>query len=138
MNYGPAHFHDNPRSYFAKRYGTPAAEIALPAGVKLPPPDYVIPGAMPVHIVIDAVSKVTNIPRHELCSPRRLRYLLPARMAVYFIAYKHTGKSFPQIGRAVGGRDHTTVLHGYRKATEKSETVMTIVMAALAEIRGEK
>ena len=138
MNYGPAHFHDNPRSYFAKRYGKPEPEITLPAGETLPPPDYVIPGAMPVHIVIDAVSKVTNIPRHELCSPRRLRYLLPARMAVYFIAYKHTGKSFPQIGRAVGGRDHTTVLHGYRKATEKAETVMPIVMAALAEIRGEK
>ena len=138
MNYGPAHFHDNPRSYFAKRYGTLAAEIALPAGATLPPSDYVIPGTMPVHTVIEAVSKVTSIPRHVLCSHRRLRYLLPARMAIYYISYKHTDKSFPQIGRAVGGRDHTTVLHGYHKATEKAETVMPIVMAALAEIRGEK
>ncbi|WP_304439658.1 helix-turn-helix domain-containing protein, partial [Brevundimonas sp. Root1423] len=31
---------------------------------------------------------------------------------------QHTTRSYPDIGRRFGGRDHTTVLHGVRKIEE--------------------
>jgi chromosomal replication initiator protein len=31
-----------------------------------------------------------------------------------FVARKATGRSLPFIGRRMGGRDHTTILHGMR------------------------
>lgn len=38
-----------------------------------------------------------------------------ARHATFFVMSKATGWSLPEIGRRVGMRDHTTVLHGLRK-----------------------
>ena len=32
-----------------------------------------------------------------------------------FLCYELTQRSYPQIGRFIGGRDHTTALHGKRK-----------------------
>ena len=41
-------------------------------------------------------------------------------MAMY-LAREETNVSLPQIGRALGGRDHTTVLHGYQKIRAQVE-----------------
>ena len=38
------------------------------------------------------------------------------------IAKSLTSKSLPEIGRAFGGRDHTTVLHACQKITSLLET----------------
>ena len=37
------------------------------------------------------------------------------RMVVMYLARELTRKSFPEIGRGLGGRDHSTVVHGVRK-----------------------
>ncbi|KKC27458.1 hypothetical protein WP12_03325 [Sphingomonas sp. SRS2] len=39
-----------------------------------------------------------------------------ARWAIMWAARKSIGLSTPQIGRRLGGRDHTTVIHGLRRA----------------------
>jgi len=39
-----------------------------------------------------------------------------------FLSKKLTRHSLPEIGEAFGGRDHTTVLHAFRKITELSQT----------------
>jgi chromosomal replication initiator protein len=36
-------------------------------------------------------------------------------MVAMFLTRKHTQLSFPDIGRAFGGRDHSTVMHGCQK-----------------------
>jgi chromosomal replication initiator protein len=35
-----------------------------------------------------------------------------------YLARQLTKMSYPQIGRRLGGRDHTTILHGNRKITK--------------------
>jgi hypothetical protein len=48
-------------------------------------------------------------------SPRRTRgALIQARFEFYWRCREETGLSLPQIGRMLGGKDHTTVLHGVR------------------------
>lgn len=50
----------------------------------------------------------------ELKSPKRRRPLVRGRGVAMYLARKLTGKSYAEIGRYFGGRDHTTVLHGCR------------------------
>jgi chromosomal replication initiator protein len=45
----------------------------------------------------------------------RVRGLVLARQAAMYVCRQVTDDSLPAIGRAFGGRDHSTVLHGVRK-----------------------
>ena len=47
-------------------------------------------------------------------SVRRGAREVKARQIYYWIARKYTRHSLPEIGRRVGGKDHSTVLHGIR------------------------
>ena len=59
-----------------------------------------------------------GITRAEIEGNRRLRRLATPRHIAFWLALRVTGASASQIGRAFGGRDHTTVLHGYRNVEE--------------------
>lgn len=52
----------------------------------------------------------------DLVSSRREQPLTFHRQVAMMITKQVTKKSLPEIGRLFGGRDHTTVLHGVRKA----------------------
>ncbi len=54
----------------------------------------------------------------EMYSKKRSRILARPRQMAMALAKELTPLSLPDIGEAFGGRDHTTVLHGYRKIAE--------------------
>lgn len=57
-----------------------------------------------------------------LSERRRQEYVLPRQIAMALC--KHlTVKSLPEIGRRIGGRDHTTILHGCRKMQPVTDAV---------------
>ncbi len=56
-----------------------------------------------------------DVKRNDLLSPRRDQRIAYPRQVAFYLAKTLTRKSHPDIGRRFGGRDHTTVLHGYRK-----------------------
>lgn len=56
--------------------------------------------------------KLFRVKRGELYSSRRQRRLSLARHFVMYWACRLTTLSLPQIGRLMGGRDHTTIMHG--------------------------
>lgn len=52
----------------------------------------------------------------DMCSERRTRaFARPRQIAMYCVRHLCPHISTPEIGRRLGGRDHTTVLHGVRK-----------------------
>jgi chromosomal replication initiator protein len=52
----------------------------------------------------------------DLCSQRRTRsYARPRQVAMYCIRKLCPHMSYPAVGMMLGGRDHTTILHGFRK-----------------------
>jgi chromosomal replication initiator protein len=53
-----------------------------------------------------------------LSSARTARIAWPRQVAMY-LARELTGESLPSIGRDFGGRDHTTVLHAWRRTTAR-------------------
>lgn len=54
----------------------------------------------------------------DLHGARRSRHLARPRQMAMYLCKQLTTKSLPDIGRAFGGRDHTTVLHAVRKVEE--------------------
>lgn len=59
--------------------------------------------------------KYFSVQRNDMLSPRRdIRVAYPRHIVMY-LAKTLTLKSLPEIGRRLGGRDHTTILHGVRK-----------------------
>lgn len=52
---------------------------------------------------------------------RNKEIVLPRQMAMYLLR-EETGASLPQIGDALGGRDHTTVMYSVEKMKEEIET----------------
>jgi len=54
-------------------------------------------------------------------------------MAMY-LSRKHTGESYPELGRKFGGKDHTTVLTAFRKIEDLVETGNNEFATAIAEL----
>jgi chromosomal replication initiator protein len=65
-----------------------------------------------------AVARHYNVSKHDLLSARRTRTIVRPRQIAMYLAKVLTPRSFPEIGKLFGGRDHTTVLHAVRKIEE--------------------
>ena len=55
----------------------------------------------------------------ELLSPDRSQRIAWPRQVAMYLSRELTGESLPAIGRHFGGRDHTTVLHAWRRTTTR-------------------
>ena len=73
----------------------------------------------PKRVRIEDIQRVVarhyNVSKQELVSNRRTRVIVKPRQIAMYLAKTMTPRSFPEIGRRFGGRDHTTVLHAVRK-----------------------
>ncbi len=61
-----------------------------------------------------AVCSHFRIDRSEMASARRSRAVARPRQIAMYLAKELTPRSFPEIGRRFGGRDHSTVIHAVR------------------------
>lgn len=66
----------------------------------------------PFSRIVRRISTVMKVTPEELMSDRRHKDIVLARQAIFYWARRRTRLSLPEIGRRMGGRDHTTVLHG--------------------------
>jgi chromosomal replication initiator protein len=65
--------------------------------------------------VIDAVSRHFQVSEKDLLGRQRTREIVFPRQVAMYLLREETDISLEEIGRAMGGRDHTTVLHGIKK-----------------------
>ena len=79
-----------------------------------------------ISTIQDTVADYYRIKKSDMLSQRRTRnVLLPRQMAMY-LCRELTNRSLPEIGEKFGGRDHTTVLHAWRKINEPKEANASI------------
>ena len=71
----------------------------------------VAPNVITIDEIIDTVSECFNVLPKSICSTGRSKEVVMARHAVMFLAKDLTEKSLSEIGQAIGGRSHATVLH---------------------------
>lgn len=69
----------------------------------------------------DITAKFFNITVEEMDSKSRKKNISQPRQVAMYLIRELTDLSLPKIGEAFGGRDHTTVLHGYLKVKEEME-----------------
>lgn len=67
------------------------------------------------------VSEHFNIRLSEMVGPRRHRSIARPRQIAMYLSKELTNKSYPEIGRSFGGRDHTTVMHGIKQISKLQE-----------------
>ena len=87
---------------------------------------------VPFSSLVSAVGDVTGYSWNELTSPRRQRALGKARQSLMYLAIHFTGMSLSEIGRRIGGRDHSTVHHA-RNAVEQHPENHSAVINAVCE-----
>ncbi len=94
-------------------------------------------------ITVDEIQKTVaehfNMKQADLLSERRTRAIARPRQIAMYLCKQHTTRSYPDIGRRFGGRDHTTVLHGVRKIEEllpADDQIARDVEALTRKLRG--
>jgi chromosomal replication initiator protein len=65
-----------------------------------------------------ATARYFDLTLDDLKGASRERPVVAARCVAMWLARRLSGKSLQQIGKYFGGRDHSTVLHGCRRAEE--------------------
>ena len=77
-------------------------------------------------VTIDEIQRVVaehyRVTVSDMLSKGRSRTVVRPRHVAIYLAKELTNYSLPEIGKAFGGRDHTTVLHAYRKIRESRES----------------
>jgi hypothetical protein len=70
--------------------------------------------------IIRVAAQMSHISEDKITGPDRHRSIVRVRQACYVVA-RRSGHSYPQIGRLIGGRDHSSVLHGIDTAAAIAE-----------------
>ncbi len=72
--------------------------------------------------IIEVVCAEMNIDRERMNSSERTREVAIARQLAMYLAKKHTKQPLTNIGAAIGGRNHATVLHSCKTISNLMDT----------------
>lgn len=70
--------------------------------------------------IILAVARKHDVTSDDIMAQGRFRFVVEARHEAFYWAATRTNKSLSEIGRRMGGFDHTTVIHGIRRHIERT------------------
>ncbi len=76
------------------------------------------PQKLTIQAIKEEVAAYYKVPLEELDGPSRRKEVAFARQIAIYLARELTDTSFPALGKAFGGRDHTTAMHAYQKVQE--------------------
>lgn len=68
--------------------------------------------------IINVVSEYFNLSADDIKGKKRSKNIANARMIAMYLCRILTDESYPRIGLEFGGRDHSTIIHGYEKIND--------------------
>jgi chromosomal replication initiator protein len=71
--------------------------------------------------IIEVVAGFYNVTGKDLLGPDRTKEVAMARQVAMYLIREETDASLPAVGEALGGRDHTTIMYGYKKIADMIE-----------------
>jgi chromosomal replication initiator protein len=96
-------------------------------------------GSIRIDLIQGEVCRYYGVTLQELTSEKRTRRIVGPRQVAMYLCRDLTDASLPAIGRAFGGRDHTTVLHAVKKVERQitgEDAVLAAVNALTARLTG--
>lgn len=96
--------------------------------------DTSIPGRIDGRIILDAVCEFYNLPIKTLKGEKRDRPIALPRQILMYLLKKNTSMTLIEIADFLGGRDHTTIMHGIKKieALENSDARIKDELSSLS------
>ena len=91
-------------------------DIISPGGTKKITPEF----------IIQVVAEHYNLTTSDLLSQRRSKEISYPRQVAMYLCRNMTETPLQEIGKAMGGRDHTTIIHGIEKITKDLESTPTL------------
>jgi chromosomal replication initiation ATPase DnaA len=70
---------------------------------------------LPLHEITAIVCRYFKVTKTDLASNFRHKKIITPRHIAFYLCHKHTIKSYPEIARSFGGRDHTSIMYGASK-----------------------
>lgn len=80
------------------------------------------PKVITAEYILDVVANYFHLKPEELRSSKRTRNIAYPRQIAMYLCRKLTDLSLPKIGEKFGGRDHTTIIHGFDKISRELQT----------------
>jgi len=77
---------------------------------------------LPLLEILEIVCAYFKCSRIDLMADRRYPQIVLPRHAFFYLARRHTLKSYNEIANKCGGRDHTTVMHGSKRMEDLRRT----------------
>ena len=69
--------------------------------------------------ILREVAKEFDVPVNDLRGPSQAMHIVRPRQIAYLRLRDETNLSYPVIGRVMGDRHHTTVMHGIKAVTKR-------------------
>jgi len=79
------------------------------------------PKPISIELIQKVVSKYYKIKESSLKGGKRIKSIVLPRQIAMFLSRELTNLSFPEIGEKFGGKDHTTIMHAWRKIAKQRE-----------------
>ena len=68
-----------------------------------------------ISYIQEQVTRYFNLKQTDMTSSRRSINIARPRQIAMYLCKEKTSSSYPEIGKAFGGKDHTTVMHAVKK-----------------------
>ncbi len=88
-------------------------------------------------LLLNLITETFETSIRDLCGRRRKREIVIPRQVAMFLLRDEIGLNFADIGEILGGRDHTTVMHGCDTIKAKLDTGDTYLRSSIRTIRRE-
>jgi hypothetical protein len=76
-------------------------------------------GPPTISLIQSIVARSFNVTKMDILSQRRTQNVVLPRQIAMYLAKNMTMRSYPEIGRRFGGRDHSTAIHSVHKISAR-------------------
>lgn len=90
-----------------------------------------LPGCLSIREVQDIVCDHFKVSHQDLISESRKQSWARPRQIAMYLCREYARKSYPEIARAFGDRDHTTIIFAYRKLAKTYDPGLVDALAVL-------
>jgi chromosomal replication initiator protein len=98
-------------------------------------------GLLSIELIQGEICRYYQVTLAELTGDKRTRRIVGPRQVAMYLSRELTDASLPTIGRAFGGRDHTTVMYAVQKVADQMAgegEVLTAVQALTGRLTGRR